>query len=161
MIIWSNIASNRLFCHFRYFGEEIWKKKHFGRFWSEKVKKTTKSPIHAENSTWRHQDLLMTPSLIGNEVDNQVTRDAPECFWRIYTWRRYQVSQLNISGHFSKPQHLTIHELLFIDHYSSFYYSSFLRSVWYSEKHSKNLLFTKYYSFPERKYYSRALLISS
>ena len=50
---------------------------------------------------------------------------------------------------FSKPRQFTIHQLLFTDYYSSFYYSSFLRSIWYSEKRSEILLFTWHYSFPE------------
>ena len=79
-IIWSNIALNRFFCHFRYFWEEIWKRKHFGRFWSEKVKKTTKSQNHVENCTWRRQRLLMTASRLDKEVDKSN-----------YTWRAREV----------------------------------------------------------------------
>ena len=57
VIIWSNIALNRSFCHFRYFGVKIWKKKHFGRFLSIKVKKTTKSLNLLEQYPWRRQGL--------------------------------------------------------------------------------------------------------
>ena len=67
-----------------------------------------------------------------------------------------RLSQLTILGHLLK-----FDNLLFINHYSSKHYSSFFRSVWYSEKRSKILLFTKHYSFPERKHYSCALLILS
>ena len=47
---------------------------------------------------------------------------------------RRKLSQPVISGHFPSQQ-LTIHQLLFIVYYSSFYYSSFSDSVCDSEKH--------------------------
>ena len=87
-IIWSNIALNRSFCHFRYFWEEIWKRKHFGRFWSEKVKKTTKSQNHAENNTGRRQGILVMASRLDREVDKSNTRDARESFPK-ESWRRH------------------------------------------------------------------------
>ena len=62
--------------------------------------------------------------------------------------------------HYSSRK-VTIHQLLFIDHYSSFYYSSFFVSVWDSEKRSENLLFTWHYSFPKRNHYSCTIFISS
>ena len=39
---------------------------------------------------------------------------------------------------------------LFTDHYSSFYYSSFSRSIWYSEKRSEILLFTSTIHFRKK-----------
>ena len=48
------------------------------------------------------------------------------------------MSQLVISGHFPNPAKFTIHRLLFINHYSSNYYSSFSESVRDSEQHFKN-----------------------
>jgi hypothetical protein len=41
--LFDQILPYRFFCHFRYFWSEFWKRKHFGRFWSIKVKKTAKS----------------------------------------------------------------------------------------------------------------------
>ena len=42
-IIWSDFTQSRFFSHFRYFWGENHKRSIFGRFWSEKVRKTTKS----------------------------------------------------------------------------------------------------------------------
>ena len=57
VFIWSNIALNRSFCQFRCFGEEIWKRKHFGRFWSIKVKNSTKCQRLLEIDWWRRHPL--------------------------------------------------------------------------------------------------------
>ena len=60
-------------------------KEAFWTFLKRKSEEKKKSPIHAEFGIGRRQDLHVTPSLIDKEVDNQDTRDAPECFLKIYT----------------------------------------------------------------------------
>ena len=42
-IIWLDFTQSRFFSHFRYFGGENLKISSFGRFWSEKGRKTTKT----------------------------------------------------------------------------------------------------------------------
>ena len=55
VFIWSNNALNRSFCHFRCFGEEMKKRKHFGRFRSIKVKNSTKCERLVISGRWRRQ----------------------------------------------------------------------------------------------------------
>ena len=86
-ILWLDFTQSRFFCHFRYFWEEFHKRSDFGRFWSIKVKKTTKSQKHVENSTWRRQTHNVTPSRvekIGGYED--------------YSWRAKTIFKLGVDG---------------------------------------------------------------
>jgi hypothetical protein len=93
VIIWSITALNRSFCHFRYFWEEIWKRKHFGCFWSIKVKKTAKS----ENPCW---ELYLKTSRLHTWRRQAWKRGGsrkytwrPRTFLVHLTWRRHQGRQ--------------------------------------------------------------------
>ena len=81
-IIWSDFTQSRFFSHFRYFWGENHKRSNFGRFWSEKVRKTTKSQ---KTMLWIVADGVTTYKVTAssvNEVKNEKnTRDGPVSFW--------------------------------------------------------------------------------
>ena len=112
------------------------------------------SSFHRVHSRDQHKLNFGTKFLLGGKT--VTTRN-----FRSFFKRRNFIIYLGKLLFISYNSSFTIHQLLFIDHYSSSYYSSFSRSIRHSEKRSEILLFTWHYSFPEENHYSRALLISS
>ena len=104
-IIWLDFTQSRFFSHFRYFGGENLKISSFGRFWSEKGRKTTKTQKTLKctygddvtDTTWRRHKQE-------NEEVKIFRRDRPELFpsligdvvtkgrqrWKEAAWRRQE-----------------------------------------------------------------------
>ena len=83
-IMWLDFTQSRFFSHFRYFGGENLKRCSFGRFWSEKGRKTTKTQktlkcTRGDDVTairWRRHEQ-------GFEDFQILQRDRPELFLSI------------------------------------------------------------------------------